>query len=102
VREYLKSITIDLSVRLPDINSYRDLPAWFSDYGRFGILKNGSYWFAGIQSSHPAVLAGFYWALNETGDVLYLSPRGAMNDSLYLTEDLIGFVMGKLQLRGRG
>ena len=48
-----KILTVDLTRRLPDIDSYDALPPEYNDYGRFAVLRNGVYWNAPITSSHP-------------------------------------------------
>lgn len=65
-------------IRLPDINSDRQLqatPYWA--YGRFAILLDGSFWFGDLHTSHPTVTSiGWYWAVNGQGN-LAVSARGA-------------------------
>jgi hypothetical protein len=94
-------LTIDLTVRLPDVNRENDIPTQYDDYGRFAVLKGGSYWFAGVRSSHPDVRAGFYWALNRADNTLYISPRGAVSDLQSLDDELVFFLIDKLGLRNK-
>ena len=94
-------LTIDLTRRLPDIDSYDSLPAEYEEYGRFAVLRNGTYWSAPIMSSHPPTTKdGFYWAV--IGDTLYLSPRGTtMGWPEIMTDDLIRWIARKIGLKGR-
>jgi hypothetical protein len=59
------------------------------------------YWFGLAPSSHPpTTLEGFYWALS--GNVLYLSPRGASwGWERHIRDELIDFLARRLCLRGR-
>lgn len=91
-------LIIDLTARLPDINSEKYIPDRYNDYGRFGVLRSGGYWFAGVRSCHPDVLVGFYWAVNWSLNTLYISPRGAATDIQSLDDSIIFFVMKKLGL----
>ncbi len=96
-----KVLTVELSVRLPDINSYRNLPAEYEDYGRFAVLNSGNLWNGPIASSHPGTTyEGFYWA--RCKDTLFLSPRGStMNWPGIMTDDLIRRLIRKLNLHRR-
>jgi len=64
--------------RLPDIDSGSGLARHgLTAYGRFAILRDGSFWFAGLASSHPRDCAvGWYWAVTQEGGLL-VSARGA-------------------------
>jgi len=78
--------------RLPDINSYMDLPGDYADYGRFGMTRSGRFYMLGIHSSHPAdTETGGYWAVNSKGDVLYLSARGCSEGF----ESFVKFIIDK-------
>ena len=64
-------------MRLPDINSFRDLPEEYDNYGRFGFTNNGSFYVSPIHSSHAGnTKIGGYWATSK--GQLHLSPRGSM------------------------
>ena len=67
--------------RLPDIDSERGLSRHgLADYGRFALLRDGSFWFGGLSSSHPRDCAvGWYWAVAADGRLL-VSARGAAVD----------------------
>jgi hypothetical protein len=91
-------ITVDLTVRLPDINQRKYIPKHFDDYGRFAILSNGSLWHGPCSSSHPRTTRdGFYWA--KSGDTLYLSPRGALLGwPGIITDEIIQWLLTSLHL----
>lgn len=84
-----KTLIIDLSVRLPDINNYSNLDPSFQDYGRIAIDRNDNITVMGIRSSHPSnTTMGFYWAISD--NVLYISPRGSTyNWESYITEEFV-------------
>ena len=67
--------------RLPDIDSGCGLARHgLADYGRFAVLRDGSFWFGGLASSHPRDCAvGWYWAVAADGGLL-VSARGAAAD----------------------
>lgn len=94
-------LTIDLSKRLPDINSYTNVPEDLERYGRCAILRSGAFWFGEVKSSHPpSTLEGFYWAISK--DVLYFSPRGAAYRwKEFITDNLIRFISVKTGLKKR-
>lgn len=96
-----KQIKINLSRRLPDLNSHSRLPADYADYGRLAICRDGSIVASGIASSHPRnTLHGFYWALSRDKGTLYLSPRGAAIDwERHLTDQVLGELMNRLGIR---
>ena len=95
----MKYLTVDLTHRLPDINRYENLPANYSDYGRVAITKNGMT-VSGIMSSHPSnTIAGFYWATS--GDVLYISPRGCMEDMNRIDDDIIKTLVKRVGLKSQ-
>jgi hypothetical protein len=75
-------------VRLPDINSNRDLEgSGYQMYGRLALLRGGVCWFGDLHSSHPAnTQIGWYWAIGSQGD-LYVSARGAGLDGEILIHD---------------
>jgi len=64
-------------VRLPDINSDRQLKTTsYWAYGRFALTKSG-FWFSELRSFHPSdCQVGWYWAVNRQGDMA-VSARGA-------------------------
>ena len=69
-------LLVDLDHRLPDVDSYEDVPREYERYGRCAILRGGAFWFGEVNSSHPpSTQEGFYWAVS--GNVLHISPRGA-------------------------
>ncbi len=96
-----KILTVDLSRRLPDIDSYDSLPPEYDDYGRFAVLRTGALWNGPITSSHPPTTRdGFYWALS--GDTLYLSPRGStMGWPEIMTKELIRWIARRIGLKRR-
>jgi hypothetical protein len=65
-------------VRLPDINSQDELTKYrFNAYGRFALLRDESFGFGDLHSSHPTTTQrGWYWAIDIDGSLL-ISPRGA-------------------------
>lgn len=66
-------------VRLPDINTSCQLAATpYQSFGRFALLRGGAgFWWGDLHSSHPSdTVTGYYWALDENGD-LAVSARGA-------------------------
>jgi hypothetical protein len=76
-------------VRLPDINNDRDLERYgYRAYGRFALLRDGSFWFGDMRSSHPRdCMIGWYWAVSAAGELL-VSARGARVDGERLFGDL--------------
>jgi|GEM_PF-3589585 len=98
-REKLKKhLIIDFTKRLPDISKISKIPPQYDNYGRFAVLNNGARWFDYSQSSHPTgTKEGFYWAI--TGNILYISPRGAdYNWQNIVTDDLLRWLIKKLGL----
>lgn len=76
-----EKITVDLTVRLLDINNIKYLPPEYSDYGRCGIFYDGSYFFLPLRSMHPInTKYGYYWATDLKKDTIYISTRGSMAD----------------------
>ena len=96
-----KILTVDLTRRLPDIDSYKALPPEYDDYGRFAVLRTGAIWNGPITSSHPPMTRdGFYWALS--GDTLSLSPRGStMGWPQIMTNKLIRWIARRIGLKRR-
>jgi len=94
----MKTITINFTKRLPDINKYSQLPAEYTDYGRFAITHNSKLWFAGISSSHPQdTKDGFYWAIS--GNTIFISPRGStLNFPDIIGADIIEWLLMKLKI----
>jgi len=89
--------------RLPDINTDRQLKATpYVAYGRFALLRNASFWFGELYSSHPPVtLIGWYWAIDRQGD-LHVSARGAEVDGDVLVReqrDILVWLVGELVSR---
>ncbi len=96
----IETIKVDLTIRLPDINNFDNLPVEYSDYGRFGILTDGAYFFSHIASSHPRnTKYGYYWALNGAKDTIYISARGAVTDLDYADKPLIAYLIKQLRIR---
>jgi len=100
-KKVTRVLTVDLSKRLPDINKYSTVPKDLERYGRCAILRNGSFWFGEVNTSHPpSTQEGFYWAIY--GSVLYFSPRGSLyNWEEKITDELIRFVSVKTGLKRR-
>jgi len=96
-----KALYVDLSRKLPDVNSFEDIPRDLERYGRCALLRGGGFWFADNLSIHPAnTQEGFYWGL--AGNILYLSPRGAaFNWEKYITDEFIRFIAKKAGLKGK-
>jgi hypothetical protein len=92
-------ITVDLTVRLPDIDRPENIPANFDEYGRFAILSSGSLWHGPYSTSHPHnTRDGFYWA--KSGDTIYLSPRGSLLGwPDIITDEIILWLLTSLDLR---
>ena len=89
--------------RLPDIDSVSGLARHgLTDYGRFALLRDGSFWFAGLASSHPRDCAvGWYWAITAEGGLL-VSARGAARDGQSLfgeRKPVLALLVGELVAR---
>lgn len=67
--------------RLPDLDTEQDAASrGFLCYGRFAVIRGGSFWFGPAASSHPTTTRiGWYWAVDASGDLL-VSARGAGSD----------------------
>jgi len=89
-------------IRLPDINTDRDLERYqYADYGRFALLRGGL-WLGDLHSCHPATtVMGWYWAVDRKGN-LYVSARGAGIDGEMLMrdrKDILAWLVGELVTR---
>lgn len=75
-------------VRLPDINTQTVLDRYeYRAYGRFAVLRDGSFWWGELHSSHPKdTKIGWYWSISEVGDML-VSARGTQLDGESLFRD---------------
>ncbi len=90
---------MDLGRRLPDIEQTSELPDDLEEYGRFGLLRSGAFWFGDIHSSHPpATENGFYWGL--AGDRLYISPLGSTYQwTTHITPGVVREIAERLSLK---
>ncbi len=81
------TLTVRLE-RLPDLDNDQAVAQHdFAAYGRFGVTRNGSFFFSGVRSSHPQDCAvGWYWAIREEG-ILLVSARGAKIDGEALFQE---------------
>ncbi len=94
-------LTVDLTRRLPDTSNLEFLPEDLDSYGRLAIMQTGMIWFGDIHSTHPSTTqVGYYWA--RSGDVLYISPRGAaLGWEELIDANVVNFLADKLGLRRR-
>ncbi len=83
----MMTLTIRL-IRLPDIHRLQAVSDHgYVRYGRFAVLRGGSFWFADAVSSHPGDTdTGWYWAITPGGELL-VSARGAGIDGAALFAD---------------
>ena len=96
-----RTLVVDLERRLPDVDSYDEVPEEYERYGRCAILRSGAFWFGELNSSHPpSTQEGFYWAV--AGNVLYISPRGARYGFRdYVDDEFIRRLARKIGLKRR-
>lgn len=94
-------LVVDLEQRLPDVDSYAEVPQQYERYGRCAILRSGAFWYGEVNSSHPPTTKeGFYWALE--GNILYISPRGAHRGFRdYIDDEFIRRLSRKIGLKRR-
>lgn len=90
-------------LRLPDINSDRDLAKYgYRAYGRFALLRRNGLWYGDLHSSHPSTTqTGWYFAVTSEGDLL-VSARGAGIDGEVLVNkrrDILAWLVGELVKR---
>lgn len=75
--------------RLPDINSYRQMPEGIDHYGRFSVNRNGDMNVLPLHSMHPKdTVNGGYWASDLINKILYLSPRNVNINFERFVEDI--------------
>ena len=96
-----RTLTVDLTRRLPDVDRAGAIPSDIEDYGRFGILRSVSLWFGSVRSSHPATtLVGFYWAISNKR--MYISPRGSNVEwQSHISADVIRDLVTRIGLKPR-
>jgi len=84
----MKNILVIRKVRLLDLNTDAEIERHgYACYGRFSMLRNGSFWFGDVRSMHPKETSiGWYWAISPTGELL-VSARGAAPDGERLFTD---------------
>ena len=88
ITESKKNILKIRLIRLLDINKDSEVKRHgYIHYGRFAVLRDNSFWFSEVQSSHPQdTQTGWYWAISPAGELL-VSARGATPDGERLFAD---------------
>ena len=88
-----KRITVDFTRRLPDLKEKSLVPPDLYSYGSCGVLPGKCHWFSTFPKEKPRGYIGFFWGIDFSKNIMYISPQNSEADLRVITKDLIYFIL---------